>query len=179
MTDMPATPDEPLAHSATEHPGELLDRFLARLIDGVIIGVVYGILTAIFRPVFLTGFSYSAGEWFLYYAVLSILLTLISLGYFGYMESNRGQTVGKMLLKLRTYGPDGTSNPTMEQAVRRNILYAGYLASIVPIVGWFLGPLAMFVGAIMIAVGINNDATNRQAWHDSFAGGTQVRKLAA
>ena len=30
---------------------------------------------------------------------------------------------------------------------------------------------------IMIAVGINNDTVNRQAWHDNFAGGTRVVKV--
>ena len=30
---------------------------------------------------------------------------------------------------------------------------------------------------ILIAVGINNDTVNRQAWHDQFAGETRVWKL--
>ncbi len=29
----------------------------------------------------------------------------------------------------------------------------------------------------MIAVGINTDTLRRQAWHDKFAGGTQVLKI--
>ncbi len=32
------------------------------------------------------------------------------------------------------------------------------------------------VAVIMIAVGINNDTVNRQAWHDHFAGETRVIK---
>ena len=42
------------------------------------------------------------------------------------MESSRGQTLGKMVLKLRRSGPTG-SNPTLEQALRRNIFYAANL----------------------------------------------------
>ena len=37
-----------------------------------------------------------------------------------------------------------------------------------------MGEIAFLVAAIMIAVGINKDTVNRQAWHDRFAGGTQV-----
>ena len=92
------------------------------------------------------------------------------------MESSRGQTVGKMVMKLRTVGPAGT-NPTMEQALRRNILYAANLVAIVPIFGNLLASGVSLVGAIMIALGINNDTVNRQAWHDHFAGGTRVLKI--
>ena len=52
-----------------------------------------------------------------------MITTLISLGYYAYFESNRGATIGKQLMKLKVVGPDGVSNPTMEQAVRRNIFH--------------------------------------------------------
>ena len=56
MTQMPPPAQEPTnTPPAAGRPGELLDRFLARLIDGLVIGVVYGILSAIFRPLFLQG----------------------------------------------------------------------------------------------------------------------------
>jgi uncharacterized RDD family membrane protein YckC len=106
-----------------------------------------------------------------------VITTLISLGYFAYFESNQGATFGKQLMKLKVVGPDGASNPTMEQAVRRNIFLAFGLASIVPLVGAALGGLASLIAVIMIAVGINNDTVARQAWHDKFAGGTRVLKI--
>ena len=65
----------------------------------------------------------------------------------------------------------------MEQSIRRNIIYAANLVSIVPILGWIVGPLAALVGVIMIAVGINSDPVRRQGWHDRFAGGTSVVKV--
>ena len=102
---------------------------------------------------------------------------MISLGYFAFFESSRGATIGKQLMKLKVVGPDGASNPTMEQAVRRNIFLAFGLASIVPFVGSIIGGLGQLVAVIMIAVGINSDTVGRQAWHDKFAGGTRVLKI--
>ena len=80
-----------------------------------------------------------------------------------------------MVLKLHTYGPTG-QKPTFEQALRRNIWVAFGILGIIPIVGGIVGGIAELVAVIMIAVGINNDTVNRQAWHDKFAGGTFVRK---
>jgi uncharacterized RDD family membrane protein YckC len=158
-------------------PGELLDRFLARLIDGILIGVVFGIMSAIFSGIFLSGLTYSTGEWLLYWLFVSVITVVITIGYFAFMESNNGATLGKQVLKLKVVGPDGTSNPTMEQAIRRNAFYAIQLAYIVPIVGAIFGGLAMLAAVIMIAVTINNDTVARQGWHDKFAGGTRVLKI--
>jgi len=158
-------------------PGELLDRFLARLIDGILLGIAFGILAAIFGGIFLNGLTYSTGEWLLYWLFVSVIETALAIGYFAFMESSNGATLGKQLLKLRVVGPDGASNPTMEQAVRRNAFYALQLVYIVPIVGAVFGGLAMLAAVIMIAVTINNDPVNRQGWHDRFAGGTRVLKV--
>jgi uncharacterized RDD family membrane protein YckC len=158
-------------------PGELLDRFLARLIDGILLGIVFGICQVIFTGIFISGLSTSVVEYLLAWLFISIIVVAVSLAYFGYMESNNGATLGKQLLKLKVVGPDGASNPTMEQALRRNAFYAIQLVYIVPIVGWIFGPIAMLAAVIMIAVTINNDTVNRQGWHDKFAGGTRVLKI--
>jgi uncharacterized RDD family membrane protein YckC len=142
-------------------PGSLVDRFLARLIDGIIIGIVYVIIYAVLL---------SAVDYFLAVFLSGVVAAVLYIGYFAYMESNRGQTLGKQIMKLRTFGPDGASNPTMEQAVRRNIWYA---FDIVP----FIGPLAVLASVILIAIGINGDP-RRQHWFDKFAGGTTVIKVA-
>lgn len=176
MSQMPPPAPEPMnTPPVAGRPGELLDRFLARLIDGIILAVVYFILTAIFSPIFLVGFQ-SRGELLVYYAVVSIIWVAVAIGYFAFMESSRGQTFGKMALKLQTFGPNG-GHPTMEQAVRRNSFYAIQLVQIVPVIGWFLGPLLSLGAVIMIAVGINNDPARRQGWHDHFAGETYVLKV--
>ncbi len=155
---MPPTPG---AAYGPGQPGNLVDRFLARLIDGIIVGIVYVILyvvllasTSYFLAVFLSG----------------AVAALLYLGYFGYMESDRGQTIGKQVMKLKTVGPDGHSNPNMNEAVKRNIWYA---FGIIP----FVGGLAELASVILIAVGINGDPVNRQHWFDKFAGGTKVMKI--
>jgi len=141
-------------------PGNLLDRFLARLIDGVIIGIVYVILYSILL---------SATSYFLAVFLSGVVGAVLYLGYFGYLESERGQTFGKQVMKLKTVGPDGHSNPTMNEAIKRNIWYA---FGVVP----FLGGLAELASAILIAIGINSDP-QRQHWFDKFAGGTKVLKV--
>lgn len=169
-------PGAPMAAAGVPRPGELLDRFLARLIDGILLGVVYGIIVGIVGGVLITGYR-SGGELFLYYLIISVLSSALYLGYFAYMESSRGQTVGKIVMKLRTFGPDGASNPTMEQAIRRNIWMAFGILGIVPVVGTLLGGLASLAAVIYIVIGINGDPAKRQHYFDKFAGGTQVMKI--
>ena len=67
-------------------------------------------------------------------------------------------------------------NPSLEEAARRNCWVAFGVLGVVPVVGGFVGGLASLVAVILIAVGINGDTVNRQAWHDRFAGGTRVVK---
>lgn len=171
----PAPGAPPAPGAGVGQPGTLLDRFLARLIDGVILGVTYGILTAIVGGAIITGYR-SGSEVYFYYLIIGVLSGLIYLGYFAYMESSRGQTVGKIVMKLKVTGPDGHSNPTMEQAVKRNIYMAAGLIAIIPFVGWFLSYIAEVAALILILVGINGDP-RRQHWFDKFAGGTQVTKI--
>jgi uncharacterized RDD family membrane protein YckC len=176
----PPAPDQPPYGAAPvgQHPAGLFDRFVARLIDGILVGVVNAVIVTVIVIGVIMGESGGAmmgtGGSFAVSAVAALLSTAISLGYFAYMESSRGQTVGKMVMKLHTIGPNG-GNPTMEQAIRRNSWLALGLLGIIPILGLIAG-LAQLVAAIMIAVGINNDPINRQAWHDHFAGETRVIK---
>lgn len=175
----PPPPAAPLygegAGSATPggvRPAELMDRFLAKLIDGVIMFGVNMILVVFI----VAGTIFSSGSnRFITGLVTSIVTTLIYLGYLAYMEHSQGRTVGKMVMKLRVVGPNG-GNPTLEEAVKRNIWAAFGLAGIVPVVGSIAGSIAQLIAVIMIAVGISNDTVNRQAWHDQFAGGTRVIK---
>lgn len=159
-------------------PGELLNRFLARLIDHVILGVVYVPIYVVLSIIIYSGFSNSFGEYFIFYTLSGILQAGIYLAYFTLLESNRGQTVGKMILKLRTYGPDGVSNPTVQEAAKRNAYSALGVLSIVPFIGWFfLGWAAPLAAIIFIAITLNSDQPNHQGWHDKFAGGTRVMQI--
>lgn len=157
-------------------PGELGDRFVARLIDGILLAVAYLLLSVVFGALFLHGYRHSFGERFLYVAATAITSTALWLGYFGYLESTRGQTIGKMVMKLQTVGPSG-GRPTMEQAVRRNVFLAAPLLTVIPVIGPFLTFAVAALGQGLAAVGINSDSRFRQGWHDLFAGGTHVLKV--
>ena len=149
-------------------PGNLIDRFVARLIDGVIVGVAGVILNIVLR--------FISNSWLLTGFISTVATAALYLGYFTYFESSRGQTIGKQVMKLKVVGPDHVSNPTLEQAARRNIFTAFGIAGVVPIVGSLLGGLAQLAAVILIAININSDP-QRQHWFDKFAGGTQVLKI--
>lgn len=169
MTDHESMQSQPAADAQGADIGI---RFVARLIDHIILWIVTLIIIvplvigAMFSDLgsnpFFGGFGAGA-------IVSGIVVAAIYIGYFAFLESSRGQTVGKMLMKLRTVGPDG-GNPTFEQAVKRNLWYA---LGIFPI----LGGLAQLAAAVYIAVTVSNSPTN-QGWHDEFAATTQVLKTA-
>ncbi|USQ75714.1 RDD family protein [Ornithinimicrobium cryptoxanthini] len=177
----PAPPAYGAGPSKVGQPAELLDRFLARLIDYVILFVINLIVVSFLIIGIIMGsnagvMGMGSGGDFLAGVVSSVLLAAIYLGYFAFMESSRGQTIGKMLMKLQTRGPAG-GNPTMEQAIRRNIWVAIGILGVIPIIGGILAGLGQLIAVILIAVGISSDTVGRRAWHDTFAGGTQVVKI--
>lgn len=152
-------------------PGNLLDRFLARLIDGILIGVVNAIIVAILvvgiiglngANSFGTGGDYAAG------LVGAIVGVIINLAYFAFMESSQGRTLGKMAMKLHVHGASG-GNPTIEESLRRNWWLALPLLAIVPVVGGLIGSLVELVIVILIAVQINSDPERRPTVSDRFA----------
>jgi uncharacterized RDD family membrane protein YckC len=150
-------------------PGGLLDRFLARLIDGVLLAIVAGIIEVIIAAAFgLSAGGLGLGGSYAYAVIAAIVGTVINLGYFGYLESSRGQTLGKMALKLHVQTMAG-GLPTFEQAVRRNIWLALPILGIVPFIGGLIGSLAELAAVIMIAVGISNDTVTRRPWTDKYA----------
>ena len=171
----------PPAPATLPRPGDLVDRFLARLVDYVLLAIVNAALVSALIIGTLMGEVAGFGGFggrttFAASAVSAILSSALALGYFSLMESSRGQTVGKMLLKLKTTGPDG-QNPTLEQAIRRNLFTALGILGIVPFVGSLLSAVLSLTAIVRIAVGINNDPVTRQAWHDHFAGETRVWKV--
>jgi len=163
---MSGAPGTPL--NAVGQPGNLTDRFVARFIDGVIVGVAVVILNYVLAAI--------SNSWLLTGFISAVATAALYLGYFTYFESSRGQTIGKQVMKLKVVGPDHVSNPTLEQAARRNIFTAFGIAGVVPIVGSLLGGLAQLAAVILIAININSDP-QRQHWFDKFAGGTQVLKI--
>jgi uncharacterized RDD family membrane protein YckC len=171
----PGSPTPPPA--GFPRPAEIQNRLIARVIDHVILGVVWVVLYIILLGAFLGGFNDSFIEWLLFGILLGVASAVLYVGYFAVLESNRGQTVGKMVMKLQTFGPDGVSKPTMEQAAKRNAYPALLLITVLPFVGYFLAQLAMIGAMIYIAITLNQDVPNHQGWHDKFAGGTQVKQI--
>jgi len=117
-----------------------------------------------------------ADSWLLTNLITSVVDAAAFLGYFSYMESERGTTVGKQIMKLRVVGPDGQSNPTMEQAVRRNIWAGLAILQVVPILGAIVSFVLYVVAIVLLVIGINA-LPDRRTWFDKFAGGSQVLKV--
>jgi uncharacterized RDD family membrane protein YckC len=167
------------ATSGVGQPADVWIRFLARLIDGILVGIVNAIISAVLIVGLLgassaTGYGLSTGNGFAIGALSAIITTALYLGYFVVMESQRGQTVGKMLLKLETQGPEG-GHPTVEQAFKRNVWTGLGILGIIPLLG-FVGSLLELAAAITIAVTISSSPV-KEGWHDRFAGGTKVLKI--
>ncbi len=159
-------------------PANLLPRFLARLIDFILIGIVSGIIGSLIGAVLglgISSYGYGVGRSLAAASVSSLITAVVYLGYFTLMESRNGQTLGKMLVKLQTRGPDG-GTPTTEQAFRRNAWTGLSVLGVLPVVGAIIGSILQLIAEIMIAVTISQSPV-RQGWHDRFAGGTQVFKI--
>ncbi len=164
-----------------ERPGELLDRFVARLIDHVLLGVVNAIIASVVLVGIIgldggsgLGMLGSTGGSFAASAAIAVLGVAIALGYFAFLDSTQGRTLGKMAMKLRVEGASG-GKPTIEESLKRNVWIALGLAGIVPVLG-FIGSLASLVVVILIAVGINKDTVARRPWTDTFAGTRVVKE---
>ena len=174
----PSAPGYGAAPSGVGQPADLGVRFVARLIDGIIVGIVVAILNAIIVVGLFGlsggGYGFNMGASWAAGAISSIISAGLYLGYFTVMESRNGQTVGKMIFKLQTQGPDG-STPTTEQAIKRNLWVALGILGVIPFLG-IVGSLAELAAVIAIAVTISNSPT-KQGWHDNFAGGTRVLKI--
>jgi uncharacterized RDD family membrane protein YckC len=168
---------------AIGQPADLGPRFVARLLDFILLGLVTGILGSVVVAGMLLG---SHGSMFSTWgvgrstsypanAVSSVISAVIALGYFTLLESRRGQTLGKMLLKLQTRGPGG-ARPTVQQALRRNAFTAIPVLGVVPVLGAVSGLLSL-IAVITIAVTIHRNTTTHRGWHDDFAGGTTVVRV--
>lgn len=144
--------------------------------------VLIGIVNAIIVSVVIVGavlnsdgnYYFGYGESILAGIVSAVVGVALSMGYFVYMETRQGRTLGKMVMKLHVEGAAG-GKPTVQESVKRNIWMALPLLGIVPLIGGLIGSLAQLVAVIMIAVGISSDTAQRKPWTDKFAG-TQVIK---
>lgn len=139
-------------------------RFGARFVDGLVLLIPNLIVSLVVGG---SGAAFTGGASLGRAWIAGVVTTLITFGYFVWLEMNQGATLGKKWLNLRVYGAAG-GNPTQDEAVKRN---AWTLLALVP----FIGGLAQLVAAIAIPVTGSSDPYKR-GWHDNFAGGTTVVK---
>ena len=139
--------------------GGRLKRFLARLLDGLLVGVSIAVVFAILPGLSMGGLLYN------------VVASGLSFGYFVFLESSRGRTLGKQVLGLHVAGEAGQSPVAPEASARRNAwMLIGVLGG-VPVLGVLAG-LASLAIVIAIAVTIGSDPQKR-GLHDKF-GGTMV-----
>ena len=86
-------------------------RFVSLVIDSLIISAIFGALATI-----LGGGMMRHGTW-----SVGILSFAFYIAFYTYLEGTRGQTIGKMVTKIKVVREDGTPIE-MEQAFKRNIL---------------------------------------------------------
>jgi uncharacterized RDD family membrane protein YckC len=92
-------------------------RFVAILIDSIILGIIIGILGFIF------GASNNVSGMYPYYGLgwFNILSFIIYIGYYTILEGTSGQTIGKMITRIKVVREDGRPID-IGTALIRNIL---------------------------------------------------------
>ncbi|MEO6362938.1 MAG: RDD family protein [Caldimonas sp.] len=145
-------PDEnrfapPLAHveDVASGPGALADRGTrlgAAIVDVIIAMIVFGLLAAltsfnVFRP------DPAAGVW-----LPMVRNTLLGFIFFivinGYLLATRGQTVGKMFMKIRIVRSDGSPASFARLAGLRYLLNSAL--TLIPVIGSIYGVIdALFI----------------------------------
>jgi uncharacterized RDD family membrane protein YckC len=134
-------------------------RIAARILDLVIVALPASLVIGIFGGALL-GTGTAGPE-----PVSSIVIPLLWFGYFVFLESRRGATVGKQLAGIRVVGTDG-GLPSTEVAAKRNLWM---LLGLVPWAGPYLSLIATV--AIVITIKTGSDA---HGWHDEWAGSAVV-----
>ena len=129
---------------AVGRPAGFWIRVVAYIIDAVIVGVFNFVWT--FVLTLAAGGSITGFPAFLVFLVES----LIGLGYFAYLWSSRGQTIGMMATGLRVTRSDG-SPLTLGRAIGRALAL-------------YLSFLILFIGVIMVAF-----TQRKQGLHDMIA----------
>ena len=129
-------------------------RLLARIIDAFVVGIPMIILFAIIPGLAVGGLVYS------------VVTAALGFGYFVWMESTMGATVGKRVLNMKVVSTTG-GNVSMEASARRNWWLLIGVVSGVPVVG-LLASLVSLAIVIYIAVTISQNPNGR-GWHDQMA----------
>ena len=115
------------------HLAKWSDRFFAWLIDFIIVSAVVGaIFSAAAFPMFFDGYP---DRWFRHMEPLHYVIgSLVFLGYCTYFESTRGQSAGKMILRIKTTDLSGKTADVRSAAIQS--FGKAFLLPIPVILGW-------------------------------------------
>ncbi|WP_235735955.1 RDD family protein [Nocardioides alcanivorans] len=159
-------PQQPASQPGRARSGHLIERFVARLLDGLIVGIPMGVvLGAVLGVLGLADETIGA-------VVVPAVVGVALLAYYVHFESTTGQTIGKKVMSLRTTSSSG-GVPDQQQAIKRNVWIALSIFSGIPVLGILTG-LGSLAVVVAIAVTIGGNALGR-GLHDEFAGTTVVR----
>lgn len=170
---------------------EWWERWAARAVDSVLYAIgssiISALLFAILGPVFgirLGLFTTGAGSASGYFALAVVVWAVSGAAYAWYdvaLHTRSGQTLGKMLLKIRVAGLDGRPVPRTV-LLRRACAYPGAFAVVGLLAGisWGATTIALllaFVLSIADGVPVVTDTARRQALHDRFAGTVVIKAV--
>ena len=142
-----------LGSPATPAPGgaryaEILDRFVAALVDYIIIAIVSFIILIPF------GFAAFAGGFFFLFGPLFLIEILLWLVYFTYFEGTSGQTFGKQLAHIKVVDERSGAAVDMGRA---------FIRSLLRIIDEL--PFLYIIGLILVAVTPNRQRLGDMAAH--------------
>jgi len=146
-----------------ELQGLWTDRLVAFIIDSVIVGVAVTALTLLIAlPFFLTDlFTHGfRTEGLFPWTASGFLMSIVYLLYFTLVESSRGTTIGKSIMKLRVTAEDGRGI-TLEKAFLRN-----------------LSKLHWVLLLLDILIGLGTQGNPNQKFSDRYAGTIVVKARA-
>jgi uncharacterized RDD family membrane protein YckC len=148
-------------------------RLLALFIDGLIVGVVSWIVSMVTSLVTMTASgglsaagssatSVSTNPMMVTAAIInlavSVFLLILGAAYYIYMTGSRGQTLGKMIMKIKVVKSDGQPNIGYGTAFLRETI------------GRLLSSLIIDLGYLWMLWD-----SNKQTWHDKIAGTIVVK----
>ncbi len=179
MASMTST--APVAGPAGFFYADLPNRMIAYIIDVIligIVGIVIGAITGSFMPVvqfdLVNGFHYN------YVAALinAVIGAALSAAYFVYTWTAMRGTVGMKVLGMQIGSEKDGATLTMDQAIRRWVVFGGWIAvaqalNPIPLLGLLIGLVAL--GYVIYLLYTTAQSPTKQGFHDKFVGSMVVK----
>lgn len=165
------------APPTSAEPADLLQRSVAKVIDAIALGIGYGIVWVfLVLPIAgamfvrsidaaMMGEDVSEAGFLILLFVIGVGLTIMMVSYYALMEAKRGQTIGKLIMRIKVVGPDG-EHPTTAEAFNRNMWLWPAGLMYVPALNVIM-PFVMLALTIGVGVSIGRAPDNR-GFHDRF-----------